>query len=54
MKGARVWQRGYYDHIIQNDEERFYIRHYIVENPLKWELDRLHPNHPHPFPMDDE
>lgn len=54
MHGGRVWQRGYYDHILQDDEERFYIRHYIVENPLKWEMDRLHPNHPDPFPMEDE
>jgi putative transposase len=53
-QGARVWQRGFYDQIIRDDEARFNIRHYIMENPLPWELDRLHPHHPNPFPMDGE
>ena len=37
------WQRGFYDRIIRNDRDLDVIRHYIVDNPLKWELDRDHP-----------
>ena len=37
------WQRNYYDHIIRNEKELDKIRKYIVENPLKWELDRNNP-----------
>lgn len=37
------WQRGYYDRIIRNEKELFYIRQYIINNPLKWELDRENP-----------
>jgi REP element-mobilizing transposase RayT len=38
--GARFWQRGYYEHIIRNDSALSRIREYIVNNPLRWELDR--------------
>lgn len=34
-----VWQRGFYDHIIRNDDDLRRIQQYIVENPLKWESD---------------
>jgi REP element-mobilizing transposase RayT len=44
--GVPVWQRNYYEHIIRNDADLRRIREYIVNNPLKWELDQLHPNHP--------
>ncbi len=37
------WQRNYYDHIIRNEKSLDKIRKYIVENPLKWELDRNNP-----------
>lgn len=33
------WQRSFYDHIIRTDEGLEEIRRYIVQNPLKWELD---------------
>ena len=46
MPGAPVWQRNYYEHIIRNDADLQRIREYIVNNPLKWDLDQLHPNHP--------
>jgi REP element-mobilizing transposase RayT len=34
-----VWQRNYYEHIIRNEKELNEIRKYIINNPLKWELD---------------
>jgi putative transposase len=37
--GNSIWQRGFYDRIIRNQKELDRIRHYIEENPLKWELD---------------
>ena len=46
MPGVPVWQRNYYEHIIRNDADLRRIREYIANNPLKWELDQLHPNNP--------
>jgi REP element-mobilizing transposase RayT len=40
---ARVWETNYYEHVIRNDDSLHRIRQYIVNNPLKWELDRYHP-----------
>jgi len=34
--GRRVWQRGYYEHIVRNDRELARIRAYICENPTRW------------------
>jgi REP element-mobilizing transposase RayT len=36
----KLWQRGYYDHIIRNENELFAIRKYIVNNPLNWKTSR--------------
>ena len=33
------WQRSFYDRIIRNEEELFNIRNYIVQNPLKWDIE---------------
>jgi putative transposase len=44
--GTPVWQRNYYEHIIRNQDALAKIRKYIVNNPLAWEIDQLHPNHP--------
>ncbi len=33
------WQRSFYDRIIRNEREFYFIRKYIQENPLKRELD---------------
>jgi hypothetical protein len=46
--GQRILQRNYYDHIIRNEKELFNIRQYIINNPLKWELDRENPNNRKP------
>ena len=35
-----IWQRNYDEHIIRNDRELHNIRWYILNNPLKWQLDR--------------
>lgn len=42
--GKSFWQRSFYDHIVRNDEDLQRIRNYIVNNPLKWELDQYYPN----------
>ena len=38
-----VWQRNYYEHIIRNDKDLNRIRQYILDNPVKWHLDRENP-----------
>ena len=43
MPGVSIWQRGYYEHIIRNDESLDDIRRYIVENPVRWAFDRENP-----------
>jgi len=44
LPGIPVWQRNYYEHIIRNDAELNRIRQYIIENPLKWNMDSENPN----------
>ncbi len=39
----RLWQRNYYEHVIRNDDDLNEIRQYIIDNPLKWELDSENP-----------
>jgi len=39
----KLWQKNYYDRIIRNEKELDKIRKYILENPLKWELDKNNP-----------
>jgi len=34
-----AWQRSFFDVIIKNDEQLEKIRQYIIDNPMKWELD---------------
>jgi len=43
MRGAVLWQRNYYEHIIRNDRELNNIGWYIVNNPYNWQLDRDNP-----------
>jgi REP element-mobilizing transposase RayT len=46
MPGApstKVWHRGFYEHVIRNDDELTRIRQYIDQNPLRWELDAENP-----------
>jgi REP element-mobilizing transposase RayT len=39
----RIWQRGYYEHVIRTEEDLTRIRDYIIDNPLKWDLDEENP-----------
>jgi REP element-mobilizing transposase RayT len=46
LRGASpnsVWQRDYYEHIVRNEDDLNEIREYIINNPLKWELDKENP-----------
>jgi putative transposase len=42
--GTKVWQRGYYEHVIRNEEEYTRIGDYILFNTARWETDRENPN----------
>jgi REP element-mobilizing transposase RayT len=35
---GKLWQRGYYDHIVRNEEDFFECLKYIKNNPLKKKL----------------
>jgi len=35
-----LWQRNYYEHVIRNDYSLNVLREYIINNPLRWHLDR--------------
>ena len=37
----KLWQRNYWEHIIRNENENYRIAKYIVDNPLKWNDDKL-------------
>jgi REP element-mobilizing transposase RayT len=39
-QGHRFWQRGYYDHVIRDEEELRALREYIRNNPLSAEIAR--------------
>jgi len=41
---GKLWQRGYYDHVIRNYIEYETITNYIANNPLQWNNDKFfHP-----------
>ncbi|MBU1349147.1 transposase [Patescibacteria group bacterium] len=40
---ADIWQRGYHEHVIRDDEELDALRSYVINNALKWEKDPEHP-----------
>jgi putative transposase len=52
--GHPVWQRNYYEHIIRDENELHAIRQYIVENPLKWDMDNENPVNRNPLGYVDE
>jgi REP element-mobilizing transposase RayT len=53
--GAPFWQRGYYEHIIRDEESLNLIRGYIADNPQQLSLDHENPdfrgNNDFPFPQ---
>jgi putative transposase len=42
--GARLWQRNYYEHVIRNEMDLNDIRQYILDNPVKWDMDENNPD----------
>jgi REP element-mobilizing transposase RayT len=43
----RVWQRGYYEHVVRDDADLNRIRQYIIDNPTRWSEDEENPDaHP--------
>jgi REP element-mobilizing transposase RayT len=40
---GRLWQEGFYDHIVRNDAALERIRKYIAANPGRWDDDDFHP-----------
>ena len=42
FKGNKTfkWQRSFYDRIIRNEKELYYIQQYIKQNPMKWEIEK--------------
>ena len=40
--GEKVFQRSFYDHVVRNDDDYKEIYQYIMENPLRWQLDKLY------------
>jgi putative transposase len=38
---GKIWERNYYEHIIRNEQSCKRIANYIVNNPKKWEEDKL-------------
>lgn len=38
----RIWQRNYYENIIRSEKDYQRITNYIINNPAKWDEDKLH------------
>jgi len=41
---GKLWQRNYYEHIIRNEKSYYKIPDYIINNPVKWQEDKLFAN----------
>ena len=41
---GKLWQQGYYDHIVRNEKDLDRIRQYIINNPLQWADDTENPD----------
>lgn len=39
---GKLWQRNYYEHIIRDARVYQNISNYIINNPSKWNEDKLH------------
>ncbi len=40
--GRPFWQRNYYEHVIRDEKTLQEIRQYILDNPLRWQLDQYY------------
>jgi hypothetical protein len=38
-KHDTIWQRSFYDHVIRDEVDHFFVQEYIRLNPLLWQLD---------------
>lgn len=43
QQGRSLWQRNYYEHVISDDAELQHLRQYIIENPIRWAIDKENP-----------
>jgi len=41
-KAPSIWQPNYYEDTIRNEKDHYRIRKYILQYPLKWELDEYY------------
>jgi putative transposase len=41
--GRALWQRGYYDYVIRDEDDLERARDYIRTNPIRWALDPENP-----------
>lgn len=41
---GKLWQRNYWEHIIRNQNEYQRIAQYIINNPQKWQQDKMNNN----------
>ena len=39
---GKLWQRGYYEHVIRNEKDYLEISQYIENNPARWIEDRYY------------
>jgi REP element-mobilizing transposase RayT len=40
--GVSVWQRGFHDHVIRNDQDYEAVYEYIETNPQRWDKDAFY------------
>jgi putative transposase len=45
--GTSLWQRGYFDHVLRDDEDTFVVARYIIENPVRAGLVASPPDYPY-------
>ena len=43
----RLWQRNYWERVLRDERELHLARDYILQNPLRWHLDRMNPEGSH-------
>jgi putative transposase len=43
QQGIPLWQKNYYEYVVRNDHDLNDIREYIINNPLRWALDKENP-----------
>ncbi len=44
-RGATIWHRNYYEHIVRNERDLKRIREYVAANPCQWEHDIDNPSY---------